>query len=158
MLLVGAVVFELGVGSGPLGFYWTPLGLGVVYLACAAVGGRGGGHWATAVPLVGWGAGVVLAEGRVFDVTLPVAFVVGMGSACGVVALLRAHGFPIAWTAVAATIVAAGLLFSLEAAWPRVLGRAATYAALLALVGVVNLALAVRATWQPPRNELASPQ
>ena len=37
----------------------TPLGIGLVYLLAAAVGGRRGGYWATATVLVGWGAAVV---------------------------------------------------------------------------------------------------
>ena len=45
MLLAGAIVFSLVVGSGPDTFYWTPLGIGLVYLASAVSGGRAGGYW-----------------------------------------------------------------------------------------------------------------
>jgi hypothetical protein len=36
-----------------LRFYWTPLILGITYLAAAAAGGRRGSYWATACVLVG---------------------------------------------------------------------------------------------------------
>jgi len=41
--------------------FWTPLVLGLSYLAAAAAGGRHGGRWATACALTGWGAAVALA-------------------------------------------------------------------------------------------------
>ncbi len=43
VLLAGAIVFSLVVGSGPDTFYWTPLGIGLVYLA-SAVNGRSRGR------------------------------------------------------------------------------------------------------------------
>jgi len=58
-MLGGALVFAVIVGPGPDRFYLTPLGIGLVYLLAAAVGGRRGGYWATATVLVGWGAAVV---------------------------------------------------------------------------------------------------
>jgi hypothetical protein len=64
-LLLGAVVFAAVVGPDPDRFYLTPLGLGLVYLAAAVVGGRRGGYWATAIVLLAWGAAVVwLRQGR----------------------------------------------------------------------------------------------
>jgi len=62
VLLAGAIVFSLVVGSGPDTFYWTPLGIGLVYLAAAVVGGRAGGYWSGALVLVGWGAAVAYAR------------------------------------------------------------------------------------------------
>jgi len=48
VLLAGAIVFLLVVGSGPDTFYWTPLGIGLVYLPAAVAGGRAGGYWSGA--------------------------------------------------------------------------------------------------------------
>ncbi|MGH2895261.1 MAG: hypothetical protein ACRDPM_18625 [Solirubrobacteraceae bacterium] len=38
ILLIGAIVIMLAIGSSSPGFYWTPLALGVVYLAGALSG------------------------------------------------------------------------------------------------------------------------
>lgn len=53
LLLAGALALELLVAQGSLRFYWTPLILGIAYLAAAAAGGRRGSYWATACVLVG---------------------------------------------------------------------------------------------------------
>jgi hypothetical protein len=58
ILLAGAVVIVVVIGDSHSGFYFTPLTVGLVYLAGAAAGGRKGIYWATAVVLVGWGAAV----------------------------------------------------------------------------------------------------
>lgn len=39
-LIGGAGVIELLAGIGPLDFFWTPLLVGLAYLAAAALGGR----------------------------------------------------------------------------------------------------------------------
>jgi len=62
VLLAGAIVFSLVVGSGPDTFYWTALGIELVYLAATVVGGRAGGYWSGALVLVGWGAAVAYAR------------------------------------------------------------------------------------------------
>jgi hypothetical protein len=61
MLLVGAL-FLVVVAPEPTRFYWTPLTLGLAYLSAAIVGGRDGGHWATACALTGWGAAVAFGR------------------------------------------------------------------------------------------------
>ena len=58
------MVFALVVGAAEDRFYLTPLGLGLIYLAAAVLGGRRGGYWATTVVLLGWGAAVLLGARR----------------------------------------------------------------------------------------------
>ena len=53
----------VGTGGGDT-FYWTPLGIGLVYLAASIAGGRNGGYWSGALVLCGWGAAVAYAATR----------------------------------------------------------------------------------------------
>lgn len=146
-LLAGAVTLELLVGRGALAFFWTPLIVGVTYLAAALAGGRTGGHWATACVLIGWGVAVLwVGEARPELDTSGVYLVgAGLGAAAGV-ALARA-GFVVASAGLAATVAGAGILLALS---PRVsaLDEGRTFALALGVVALVNLALALR--YRPP--------
>ncbi|MBA2517897.1 MAG: hypothetical protein H0V22_11410, partial [Solirubrobacterales bacterium] len=53
VLLAGAVFLVAVVAPDDRRFYWTPLTIGLTYLGAAIVGGRRGGHWATACALTG---------------------------------------------------------------------------------------------------------
>ena len=139
VLLAGAAVFYALLGLGGVGFHWTPLVLGVVYLAAAAVGGPQGSYWATAVVLTLFGFGPVARFAWNVDASAASLYVIALGLAVLVAAQLAERRVAITPTAVGATILALGLIFSLqthfaliEEAWP--------YAALLALVGAGRLA------------------
>ncbi len=142
-LLVGAVALELLVGQDVLRFYWTPLVLGLSYLVAAAVGGRAGGHWATACILSGWGVAVVaigLAQSQHIDVAGAYLFGAGAGASAG--SLLPRAGFEVSQLGLAATIVGAGLILALS---PRadLLTDAQTYALAIGAVGLFNVGLGV---------------
>ena len=145
-LLAGALLLQLAVGSGPLGFFWTPLFVGFAYLAAALAGGRLGGYWATAVVFVPFGAVVAfLAENRDLNVRAQAAYIVALGLAALLGALLQRRGFLLDLVGVGGAILLPGMFYALDRYWVEVLGRADTYAALIALVGLWSIVAGVRA-------------
>ena len=138
VLLAGALVLSVALGSSPDHLYLVPLGLGLVYLAAAAAGGRRGGYWATALVLLGWGAAVLwVREGRPdLDVSGLYLLGAGLGAALGVV--LSRRGFSVDPLGLAITIAAAGLVLAVSSHWAGVLEEARTYAVLVGLVGLGN--------------------
>lgn len=140
----GAVALELLVARGDVPFYWTPLTIGLAYLVAAAVGGRDGGHWATATVLCGWGLAVVWAGADRPDLDIAGLYLVGAGIGASAGLLLRRAGFEVDALGAAATVAAAGLVLALA---PQVgeLEDARTYAVALGLVALLNLLLGARA-------------
>jgi hypothetical protein len=137
-MLGGALLFAVVVGPGPERFFLTPLGIGLVYLLTATVGGRRGGYWATATVLVGWGAAVVWArEGRP-DLDIAGLYLAGAGLGAVVGAVLSRSGFAVSPLGLGATVAIAGLFLAAAARWPEVLEEARTYALLVGLVGLAN--------------------
>ena len=140
-LIAGAAAYLL-LAEGPLGFDWTPLLLGLAYLAAAGLGGRDGGHWPTACVLVGWGLAIVLVREGGLEVREAGAAVAGVGA--GVVALALAVRGGVQADALGAglTALVAG---AIEALAPRVdvLVEPLLYAVLVGAVGLVNVAVAL---------------
>lgn len=152
-LLGGAAVYAALV-YGPLEFFWTPFLLGVVYLAAATAGGRRGGLWATGLVLTGWGVGVLLVtEFRVDGLSAADAYLLGAGAAALVAGLLARNGFSVDLIGIGASAFIAGLLHTF-AHQGNVVTKPWLYVALLASVGVVNVALA--AVSQPTGEGSAS--
>jgi len=142
LLLAGGLALELLVAQGSLRFYWTPLILGLAYLAAAAAGGRTGGYWATACVLVGWGLSVVLiGETRPREVDVSGAYLLGAGAGAAVGALLARAKFEVGQLGLGVTVAAAGLILALSPRAPDVLYDARTYALALGAVGLFNVAL-----------------
>lgn len=139
ILLLGALVFAIVTGRAGDRFYWTPLGLGLVYLLAAVVGGRRGGYWATALVLVGWGAAVVWAQRGRPDLDLAGLYLLGAGAGATVGVLLSRRGFVVDPLGMAVTIMLAGLLLALASRWPQVLEESRTYALLVGVVGLANV-------------------
>ncbi len=144
VLLAGAIVFSLVVGSGPDTFYWTPLGIGLVYLASAISGGRRGGYWSGALVLVGWGVAVAYARQARPDLDIAGLYLVGAG--LGAAAAVAAQRFAIKTDALGATltVVVAGLILALSGQYSE-LTEARTYAGFVGAVGLVNIAWALLA-------------
>lgn len=143
LLVAGAVALELLVGRGSLRFYWTPLIVGLSYLAAAGVGGRAGGYWPTACVLSGWGLAVVLigsVQPRDIDLAGAYLFGAGVGAAAG--SLLSRARFDVSPLGLAVTVAAGGLILALSPS-AGVLDDARTYALAIAAVGVVNVAAGV---------------
>ncbi len=141
LLLAGAVLLELTAGADRVPFYWTPLVLGLTYLVAALVDGPAGGYWATALGLTGWGlAVVVMGRLRPEDIDTAGAYLLGVGLAGVVAAVLRTRGFAVSEVGFAATVAAGGAVLALT---PRVdaFDDATTYAVALGLVGLGNLLL-----------------
>lgn len=146
ILLAGALALVLLVAGGTLDFFWTPLIIGLTYLAAAASGGRDGSYWATACVLTGWGLAVMfIGEAKPADVDLTGTYLFGAGLGSVVGLLLARSGFEVSDMGLAATVAAAGLLLALSPAWPDVLDDARTFAALIGLVGLVNVGLGAAA-------------
>jgi hypothetical protein len=140
VLLIGAVVFYLllAADGADVGFHWTPLVLGGVYLAAALLGGRSGSYWSTAVALVGFGLGPVAYYEYHADFSAGSLYVVAIGLAVlATEGLMRAR-FAVTTGAVGATILAAGILFA-EQTHLDVITDPKLYAGLLAAVGVVRV-------------------
>ena len=145
VLLAGSIVFLLVVGTGPQTFYNTPLGIGLVYLAAAVVGGKQGGYWATAVVLVGWGAAVVYARQVQPDLDLAGLYLAGAGLGATVAVLLSRAGFAVDPLGATATVAIAGVILALEPRWTEVLGEARTYALIVGVVGLGNAVAGIAA-------------
>ena len=143
-LAAGAVVLELVLARGDAPFYWTPLAIGLAYLAAAALGGRDGGHWATASVLCGWGLAVVWAGSGRPDLDISGLYLAGAGLGATAGLLLGRAGFDVDPLGIAATIAAAGLVLALA---PQIgeLEEARTYALVLGVVALLNLLLGARA-------------
>lgn len=138
-LLVGALVFALVVGPDPAHFYLTPLGLGLIYLVAAGLGGRRGGYWATALVLIGWGAAVVVVREARPDLDTAGLYMLGAGAGAVIGVLLARRGFVVDALGLAATITAAGALLAFAGQWPDVLEETRSYALLVGLVGLGNM-------------------
>ena len=143
-LATGAVALEVLVARGSTPFYWTPLIIGLAYLAAAAFGGRTGGHWPTATVLCGWGLAVVIAGSARPDLDTAGLYLAGAGVGASVGVVLSRAGFEFEPLGATVTVAAAGFVLALA---PRVdaLVDAQTFAILLGLVALVNLLLGVRA-------------
>lgn len=140
VLVGGAALLYVVLELGSLPFFWTPLLLGLAYLAAAASAGPRGAYWATGVVFTVWGLGVVaLGERWVTDVDPAAGYLVAIGFGALVAAGLGRAGYAIELLGVAAAVFAAGLAFLL-AARVDALGEATTYAAALAVVGLARLA------------------
>lgn len=139
----GAVLTGVLLLGGPLEFWWVPLLVGLTYTAAALAGGPKGGLWATALPLLTWGAAVVLQQEGLVEAPRSAWEVFGVG--CGVLLCAAAvrMGIELELANVGATIALIGAVYSLQGRVEAV-GEASTYVALLAIVGGVNLALALR--------------
>ncbi len=141
LLLAGALALDLLVAEGGLRFFWTPLILGLSYLAAAAVGGRRGSYWATALVLTGWGAVVVLiGETRPTNIDPSGAYLVGAGLGILAGQLLARTGFAVSAIGLSATAAAAGLVLALSPT-SSALVDARTFAIALGVVGILNVVL-----------------
>jgi len=155
-LLAGAAVYALLV-YGPLQFYWTPLLLGLAYLAAAAAGGRRGGLWATALVLTGWGVGVLLAT-KLESVSSGDGYLMGIGGGIVAAGVLARSGFAIDLLSVGGTVLIAGILHNMAGDPVQALVKPWPYVALLAGVGALNLVLALAPRTSPASSSARTPK
>lgn len=144
VLLAGAVVIALAIGADGRAFSWTPLALGVTYLAAAVAGGRRGGYWAGALALCGWGGAVVIVAQARPDLDTSGLYLLGAGVGATVACLAARAGFSSDPLGAAATIAIAGAVLAFSSRWAP-LADARTYALLVGLVGLVSVARGVLA-------------
>jgi hypothetical protein len=81
LLVAGAAFPIVMVAPDDDRFYWTPLVLGLSFLAAAAAGRRMGGPWVPACVLVGWGAAVVFVRLAEPDLDTSGVYLAGAGAA-----------------------------------------------------------------------------
>lgn len=150
-LLAAAGTFALAFSALDLEFWWIPLGVGLAYLAAAAVGGKDGSYWATAATVTGWGLAVAWLNVAEPDVGAPAAQVFGIGVGALAAAGLQRLGFAADLLGVAATAALVGFAFMLEskASW---LIDWQTYAVALAAIGLFNLVWSRAARPSPARG------
>ncbi len=151
VLLAGAIAFTLIVGSGPGSFYWTPLGIGLVYLAAAAAGGRQGGYWSGALVLVGWGAAVAYARQARPDLDIAGLYLFGAGLGATAAIVVQRFGIRADPLGAVLTVVVAGAILALSGEFSS-LTEARTYAALVGAVGLVNVIWALLASRTPAQR------
>jgi hypothetical protein len=148
LLLAGAAFLLVMVAPDDDRFYWTPLVLGLSFLAAGAAGPRTSGPWAPACVLVGWGAAVVFV--RLAEPDLDTSGVYLAGAGAGVLAgiELGRRGFASDHVTLASTLVIAGALLAVSTV-ADVFADARTYAALLGVLAVSQLVGAVRRKEDP---------
>ncbi len=138
MLLAGSVVFALVVGAGADTFYWTPLGIGLVYLASAISGGRNGGYWSGALVLCGWGAAVAYARQSRTELDIAGLYLAGAGIGAALAVLAQRAGVHASPLGATATVIASGIILALSGQSDQ-LTEARTYALLVGAIGLVNV-------------------
>lgn len=138
VLLAGAVVAFLLLDRAAIGFHWTPLVLGAVYLVAALLGGPRGSYWSTAVVLVVFGLGPVARFEYEVDLAVAALYVAALGVAVLLAAQMAGRGFAITMTAVGATIIALGVLLALQPEL-ELITEPLLYAGFLAAVGLVRV-------------------
>lgn len=139
VLIAGGALLYLLVEVGDLAFHWTPLLVGLSYLVAAVIGGKPGSYWATACVITAWGAGVLLVAERTIDVTPEGGYLLAIGIGATAAALLGRGGYAVDALGIAASILFAGLFLAFVTRVDA-LGRASTYAASLAVIGLIRLA------------------
>jgi hypothetical protein len=143
LLLAGAAFLIVMVAPDDDRFYWTPLVLGLSFLAAAVAGPRTSGPWAPACVLVGWGAAVVFVRLAEPDLDTSGVYLAGAGAGVMAGAELARRGFAVDHTTLAATLVLGGAALALSTV-AGVFADARTYAALLGALAVAQLVLARR--------------
>ncbi len=139
-LLGGACLLFILTEVGELRFHWTPLLVGLAYLAAATIGGPGGSYWATAIVITGWGAAVALLAETSIDITTSAGYLVAVGLAALVAGALQRRGYRTDSMAVGTAVAGAGVAFAL-APHVEIVGESWFWAAAVATVGAVRVAM-----------------
>jgi hypothetical protein len=148
LLLAGAAFLIVMVAPDDDRFYWTPLVLGLSFLAAAGAGPRTTGPWAPACVLVGWGAAVVFVRLAEPDLDTSGVYLAGAGAGVMAGTELARRGFAVDHTALAATVVVGGALLALSTV-ADVFVDARVYAALLGALAVAQFIQAARRKEDP---------
>ncbi|MEV4421863.1 hypothetical protein AB0L40_18045 [Patulibacter sp. NPDC049589] len=143
--LLGAAAVAAGVAAGELDLPRTALAVAAVLVLVGLAGGPSDGPWGAALVVAGAGAGALLAPELPARLDLARETAAGIGAGLGLVCVLPLELAARRW-GVAATLLAvvatAGVLLD-DVDLPA-LHRPSTWAALLFLLGTVNLLLWAR--------------
>ncbi len=150
IFLAGAVLLQLLVGTDDpqVGFYWTPLLLGIIYTVAALSGGRRGSYWSTGPVLLGWGGVVVWLNEARPDVFASSAYSFGMGLGVLLAGLLLRLGFRVDFISVGATATIAGLIFMFDRT-VEFIGDGTTFTVSLAVIAAGNALFAFTTKAEP---------
>ncbi len=88
-LIAGALVEGVLVQQGIIEFFWTPLILGLTYLAAATAAGRKGALWAPGIVVTCWGVAVVLGSKQVVTVDASLSYYVAAAIGVAIALVLR---------------------------------------------------------------------
>jgi hypothetical protein len=148
LLLAGAAFLIVMVAPDDDRFYWTPLVLGLTFLAAAGAGPRTSGPWAAACVLVGWGAAVVFVRLTEPDLDTSGVYLAGAGAGVMAGTELARRGFAVDYTTLAATLAIGGALLALSTV-AGIFADARAYAALLGSLAVAQFVRAARRKEDP---------
>ncbi|MBA3248715.1 MAG: hypothetical protein H0T66_00025 [Geodermatophilaceae bacterium] len=131
-VLLGALVLILAVEPvGGVPFYSTPLILGLVYLAAAAVGGRRATLWAPGLVITVWGAAVVAVFSDTISADFTAVAITALGVGATAAALLGRIGFGVDALSVGLSVLFAGLTQLIASLGLGILGYGWFYGVLL---------------------------
>ncbi len=143
-LLAGALALELLVQQEVIRFYYTPLLVGLTYLAAAAVAGRKGALWAPGIITTFWGISVLLSVHGV--ITIEGSRSYEIAAALGVLlALTLRYAIGLAAGVVGMVVSVAVILLHNYAHPPSWFFQGVTFAVLLGVWGLWELRPAPRA-------------
>jgi hypothetical protein len=139
-VLVGALVVSLALKPvGPVPFYFTPLVLGLTYLAAAATTGRQGTLWGPGCIITLWGVAVALEFSHTTHADFTSVAVTALGAGATVAALLGRFGVRTDPLAIALSVLFAGVTELVDAQGVAILGRGWLYGIVLGLWIVSDL-------------------
>ena len=147
LYLLGAAAIAAGVGADVLDLPRTALAVAAVLVLVGIAGGPEDGPWGAALVVAGAGGGALLAPdagellGRELARETAAGVGAGLGLSCVVLLELTGRRWGVAATLLAVAATVATLLDDLDV---PALGRPITWAALLFLLGAVNLLLWAR--------------
>lgn len=152
-LLAGALTMLLLIQRPAVRFYYTPLIVGLTYLAAAAVAGRKGALWAPGIITTFWGIAVLLGVHQVITVDGKLSYEIAAGLGV-LLALALRHAIGLAAGAIG-IVVSVGVIFLHNYAHPPSwVFHGTTFAVLLGVWGLWELRPAPRALKSSPTQSI----
>jgi len=137
-LIAGALVMELIIQQQVIKFYYTPLIVGLTYLAAAALAGRKGALWAPGIVTSCWGIAVILGVKNVVTLNTDASYLIA--GAIGVaIALALRYTIGLAAGPIGLAVSFAVILVHDYAHAPSWIFHGVTFAVLLGVWGLWEL-------------------
>lgn len=137
-LIAGALVMELVIQQQVIKFYYTPLIIGLTYLAAAALAGRKGALWAPGIVTSCWGIAVILGVKNVVTLDSKASYLIA--GAIGVaIALALRYTIGLAAGPIGLAVSIAVILVHEYVPTPSWVYQGVTFAVLLGVWGLWEL-------------------